>query len=316
MTISKFISLVLILILTAVSFFTLTSLLGRRRLFELTTHFKLQYALCLTICAFWFLYQGLWLFFAVAFIFSAINWKDVLPFYFFSSKQNPKATTPLKLFHANMLYNVKNTEAVIAQVQKENPDVLVLQEVTKEEWEDLKTLTQICPHYKSIFARHGDGIILFSRFSFEQIEILDFNLPSRWGFFAEFNINGAKVSLVTIHPPTPLYEPHFNLRNAQLAHAAKLVREKKSNKILIGDFNLTPFSPYYRDLLRDSGLRDVRQGKGLLTTWPAHLPPFLRIAIDHCLVSDEINVKAIRLGNRVDSDHLPLIVELLLEKYD
>jgi endonuclease/exonuclease/phosphatase family metal-dependent hydrolase len=33
-------------------------------------------------------------------------------------------------------------------------------------------------------------------------------------------------------------------------------------------------------------------------------------------VSDEINVKAIRLGNRVDSDHLPLIVELLLEKHD
>jgi endonuclease/exonuclease/phosphatase (EEP) superfamily protein YafD len=316
MTISKFISLVLILILTAVSFFTLTSLLGRRRLFELTTHFKLQYALAATVCTFWFLSQGLWLFFAVAFIFSAINWKDVLPFYFSSSKQNPKATTPLKLFHANMLYTINNTDAVIAEIQKENPDILILQEVTEEEWQDLKALTEICPHYKSIFARHGDGIILFSRFPFEHIEVLDFNKPSRWGFFAEFNINGVKVSFVTIHPPTPLHEPNFNLRNAQFVNAAKLICEKKGNKILIGDFNLTPFSPYYRDLLRDSKLRDARQGKGLLTTWPAHLPPFLRLAIDHCLVSDEISVKDIRLGNRVDSDHLPMIVELRLEKHD
>lgn len=316
MTIGKFISLVSILLLAAAAFFTLTSFFGRRRLFELTTHFKLQYALAATICAFWFLSQGLWLLFVIAFIFGAINWKDILPFYFSSPKQNPKATTPLKLLHANMLYTVNNTDAVIAEVQKENPDIFVLQEVTEEEWQDLKALTKICPHYKSIFARHGDGIILFSRFPFEQIEVLDFNLPSRWGFFAEFNINGAKVSLVTIHPPTPLYESHFALRNTQFAHAAKLLRGKEGNKILIGDFNLTPFSPYYRDLLRDSELRDARQGKGLLTSWVAYMPPFLRITIDHCFVCDRINVSDIRLGNRVDSDHLPLIVELLLEKYD
>jgi endonuclease/exonuclease/phosphatase (EEP) superfamily protein YafD len=41
---------------------------------------------------------------------------------------------------------------------------------------------------------------------------------------------------------------------------------------------------------------------------------WLMIPIDHCLVSDDIRVIMAQLGEAIGSDHLPLIIELEIEK--
>jgi hypothetical protein len=66
--------------------------------------------------------------------------------------------------------------------------------------------------------------------------------------------------------------------------------------ILLGDLNVTPWSPHFRQLLQQTGL-------------PAQVPP-LRIPLDHCLVSPAFQVIERRVGPRLGSDHLPLIVTL------
>ena len=80
--------------------------------------------------------------------------------------------------------------------------------------------------------------------------------------------------------------------------------------ILIGDLNTTMWSPWFGRLCAKSGLSSVRRGFGVLPSWPAPLPAFLRIPIDHCLVSDDLVVTGCRLGSPAGSDHLPLIVDL------
>jgi endonuclease/exonuclease/phosphatase (EEP) superfamily protein YafD len=111
-------------------------------------------------------------------------------------------------------------------------------------------------------------------------------------------------------PPVGGYEL-FLLRNAQLQEAAMTMRQLPEPKILIGDLNTTVWSPYFSQLVEESGLRDARKGFGVVPTWPTDFPtPLMRIPIDHCLVSRDIRVVNIGAGPRVGSDHLPLIVDL------
>jgi endonuclease/exonuclease/phosphatase (EEP) superfamily protein YafD len=103
----------------------------------------------------------------------------------------------------------------------------------------------------------------------------------------------------------------FELRNVQLRGLASLAGQSKGMMILIGDLNVTPWSPDYARLIRDSGLRDARRGHGILPTWPTFFP-LMMIPLDHCLISPTLAVSDIRLGPNIGSDHLPLIVDLLL----
>ena len=82
------------------------------------------------------------------------------------------------------------------------------------------------------------------------------------------------------------------------------------NKILIGDLNTTPYSPYFSQLLKDSGLLNSMQGLRILGTWPADLPFFLRIPIDHLLVSKNIQVVKQEICPHVGSDHLPILTSI------
>ena len=68
-------------------------------------------------------------------------------------------------------------------------------------------------------------------------------------------------------------------------------------------------------LMRQTGLDNARKGFGLLPTWPAFMPwPFLRIPIDHCLVSPDIRVIRMRTGRTIGSDHLPIIVDMAIPR--
>jgi endonuclease/exonuclease/phosphatase (EEP) superfamily protein YafD len=81
--------------------------------------------------------------------------------------------------------------------------------------------------------------------------------------------------------------------------------------ILFGDLNVTPWSPYFADLLKHGGLKDTSQGRGLFGSWPSWLPG-LRIPLDHCLTSPAILVADKRLGPKVGSDHLPMMIDLIV----
>ena len=92
--------------------------------------------------------------------------------------------------------------------------------------------------------------------------------------------------------------------------AAELMRETPGPKVLLGDLNVTPWSPYFQDLVEGSGLRDVRVGSGLWTTWPMPLPSFLRIPIDHCLTSDDVAVREFTTVGGTGSDHRAILVDV------
>jgi endonuclease/exonuclease/phosphatase family metal-dependent hydrolase len=60
----------------------------------------------------------------------------------------------------------------------------------------------------------------------------------------------------------------------------------------------------------------ARLGFGVKTSWPVPVPSFLRIPIDHCLLSDDFHVTSVEVGSSIGSDHLPLVVTASLKEAD
>jgi endonuclease/exonuclease/phosphatase (EEP) superfamily protein YafD len=79
--------------------------------------------------------------------------------------------------------------------------------------------------------------------------------------------------------------------------------------LLVGDLNVTPFSPYFSDLLAQTGMEDARRVYGFHGTWPTWMP-LLQISIDHCIADPQLEVMRVARGPDVGSDHYPLEITL------
>lgn len=155
---------------------------------------------------------------------------------------------------------------------------------------------------------------LFSRYPLDEAKTLTLDASNHVAILARVKVDGTSVSILALHPPTPISPVKFSNRNRQFREAADIMGAIKGPRFLIGDLNTTMWSPYFRDLTRRSGLVDARLGRGLLTSWPMPLPSFLRLPIDHCLVSRDVTVERARIGKRTGSDHLPLIVDVTFSR--
>jgi endonuclease/exonuclease/phosphatase (EEP) superfamily protein YafD len=98
-----------------------------------------------------------------------------------------------------------------------------------------------------------------------------------------------------------------------LARLPKLAPDVE-RRIMIGDFNATPWNPAFRRLASGEwhDAADV-VGRGLRPTWPAFTP--LPISpLDHVLVAGEVGVNAVETATVAGSDHRALIVTVVLRR--
>jgi endonuclease/exonuclease/phosphatase (EEP) superfamily protein YafD len=100
-------------------------------------------------------------------------------------------------------------------------------------------------------------------------------------------------------------------RNQHFEAIADHLRRMPAPKILVGDLNSTVWSPYFAETIGRTGMVDAREGFGLLPTWPTWLP-VMKIPIDQCFVSPDVEIVNLKAGPHIGSDHLPLIIDLRL----
>ena len=301
--------------LVAVFLCSIAGFIGRvHQYLELTSHFRLQYLLvalvCLLVCvalhAWW---SALYAVFTVL-----INLVVVLPWYIPPTKTPlARPQSPVKVVSANVETTNRNFSDFISFVIEENPDPLIIQEAN-ERWIDrLKVLEERFPYNKALPRPGGWGLALYSRLAVERFDVVALGSERAPGLLAQLHRGRGVLSVVTVHPRAPLRRNKFQQRNEQLRDAASIVQALPSPKLLVGDLNTSLWSPYYAHLVRQTGLYNARKGFGLLPTWPAFMPAqLLMIPIDHCLVSPEISVIKMRTGRNIGSDHLPIIVDMVI----
>ena len=98
------------------------------------------------------------------------------------------------------------------------------------------------------------------------------------------------------------------MRNEHFAVLAEYAANQSGEVVLIGDLNATVWSPWYRRLTRQAGLREAQLERGYRATWsPYDLPLFLGLPIDHVLLSDGFTSVERSYPPRMSSDHRPIV---------
>lgn len=235
-------------------------------------------------------------------------------------KQRPPAVRPipggetLKLISANLLHSNHGFVALQKLLADENPDILLLLELTPRQLDGLQNMLAPFPH-RIVAARDGGfGIGLFSRLpldepgvdclaGIERVPIVQTGI--RWG--------ERKATLLGVHLLAPEDRVSAPGRNRQILALAERVLQNpypEQEFILVGDFNITPWSPFFSPLLTGTGLRRAEQSPMQAASFPVGLGPF-GIAIDHCLLTPGIAARRASRGPNIGSDHYPLMLELV-----
>jgi len=250
---------------------------------ELLSHFRAQYCWGLFLTTAIFAALRRWFFAAASLAAAIVNFALIVPLYV--GLALPAGDPPRsRIMSLNVYFHNKDYERVLEAVARENPDVLLLLELTPD------------------WARAVDG--LRSDYPFAKV--------AARGDSSGMGLSG-RFALICIHTVSPIAPSNFRYRNRQLDDVAKLAADRAGPVMLIGDLNTTSWSPYFARLVEVSGLRDSRRGFGVEGTWP-WLPLPLRIPIDHCLVSPTIAVYGRHVGDFVGSDHRPIVVDFAIEK--
>ncbi len=295
--------------------FTATGFLGGIWwVFDLTANFRVQYLACLGVAAILSLLGKKWRWAVVAGVFALVNFVEILPSFTGADRRAAASPNSIRVLLANVFSSNKQHDKVRKLIRSVDPDIVVVVEATASLMKDLSSLEGDYSHVVCRPREDAFGIALLSRFPFEKSEILELGDSGVPTAVARFRIDDRELTLIATHALPPVGSARYGYRNRQLAAVGDYVRSVKGPVMLIGDLNTTPWSPLFKKLLRRSGLRDSRRGRGIQATWPVPTRlPLFGIPIDHVLHSPEITVVHRKVGADIGSDHLPVIVEFSLE---
>ena len=117
----------------------------------------------------------------------------------------------------------------------------------------------------------------------------------------------AKLSIVAFGTDSPTTSDRTARRDEALHAAAKWSRAHSGRRVVMGDFNTTPWSSSFRRLLRDGQLFDSLSGFGLQVSWPESNVS-LRIPIDHAVLGPALAATDRGTGPSFGSQHRSLHV--------
>jgi endonuclease/exonuclease/phosphatase (EEP) superfamily protein YafD len=221
----------------------------------------------------------------------------------------------ISLLTTNVLQTSRDSGALLEIIAGANPD-LVLAVETDEWWcaRLREGLAARYPHTLLYPLSNGYGMALFSRLELAEPSVrflVDEAVPS---FKVRIRLrSAASIDLYGLHPQPPAPRQDSTQRDAELVLVGTEIARNKRPAIVLGDLNDVAWSPTTSQFKQVGGLVDPRRGRGFFNTYPARLPG-LRYPLDYVFHTPHFAVCEMRVLARFQSDHLPLVVALVLKE--
>lgn len=280
--------------------------------FDVLAHFRIQYALGLTVIAPSAILTRRWKTGLALALLAGVNIAQVWPYIGLGSAPPPAPGAIWRGMILNVHTSNTRHDLVLDLVRERRPDLLVLAEVDDRWLSALAPLHGEYP-YREAFPRDDNfGIAFFSRQPPRSLTVrffpADSTLPSILG---EFEVGSSTLTVLGTHPLPPRKPDYAAGRDAQFAAMGEFMAGVPGPKLVLGDLNSTPWSAPFKRFLERSGLRDSAIGWGIHPTWPTTVPLFWS-PIDHALVSPHLTVVGRRVGGFVGSDHFPVEIDFAI----
>lgn len=221
----------------------------------------------------------------------------------------------------NLNYDNPNLKQILPILGDNKFALLVLQEASDKEYKNISQLAHYYPYSLGIGPSEStpSGLAIFSRYPISEKHIHD--LGYKRGHVLEIVIqvpnSSEPIQVYALHPTSPRSEILWQLRNLALAAIAeKVAASPFTNKLVIGDFNSSPWSSAFRSFQQTSQLKNSALGFGYIPSWSYSTRPLLSILssvyIDHSLISNPFKVLNKHAQSIQGTDHLMLLTELVI----
>lgn len=215
-----------------------------------------------------------------------------------------------------MSFNVwkqnENYAATVDHIRKTSPDVVGLYE-TNEAWNKaFRSLYDLYPHQIFYPGKGRFGMSILSKYPFEELDV-----PQNKGARQRIIVGKVPVPssskhlyIYAFHPYSPEGRQNALARNRQLHEMERWVDENKEHPLIImGDFNASPWSYPLKSIVEKHKLMATKPHK--CGTWPSLLGEF-GIPIDHILTKNVTANQNGHIGPHLGSDHRPVHAKIHL----
>jgi len=239
-----------------------------------------------------------------------LYWYNFFSFYSLNSEKFEKSGW-VKVFYSNLLWTNKNYSEINNIINEEDPDVLMFVEFADHHFESMKKVLSEKYPFVNRTTWSKDLMVWSVVFSKYPIDNLSEEFPQwawRYGYFS-LNYEGQLFYFYLVHTSSPVSSRYFQMRNVQIKNLMndfekQKLQRKNSNVILVGDFNITPWSAFYDNLENGLwyGFKNY-SSEGVRFTW--HTPKlwFFWAHIDHVFASNSIFLKVDKTIKVGGSDH-------------
>jgi endonuclease/exonuclease/phosphatase (EEP) superfamily protein YafD len=208
----------------------------------------------------------------------------------------------LRVASFNTLWVNEDADSVRREIERLDADIVTLIEVSPGKRRILAELRQRYPYQATCFEIDYCRLAILSRLPIEDSEA-----RGRWEgppyILARLGAEVGGLSVIGVHT---IRFPHSRQQFRQVTAIAGMMEKLPGHKLLMGDFNATPFSRILSVVEAGANMRRITY----LPSWPASfgLP---QIAIDHIFLSPGLRqIEAVRIGEAAGSDHYPVTARI------
>lgn len=301
----------LILMATLGALLSLGSLFSKHHLyFDLISHFRVQY-IVLLLPAFLIAIVAkktlavLIISFALA-VHGYVVTMSILPVI----PENDTEYTELTVLNSNLLSHNTHYQAQLDIIATQNPDIIALQEYSPG-WDSVLS-SQLSSNYPYSITEpiaSNFGIAIYSKHPITDGAVEIFSTKSFPAISADIQIGESTIRVMSIHPPPPVNKHTYLNRNQYMERIALESKALDGAVLVMGDFNTTPWTSRFNDMLKTGGLRNASAGFGFNPTWPTGQIA-LQIPIDHILINEKIGVDHFETIHLEGSDHRSVLGRL------
>jgi endonuclease/exonuclease/phosphatase (EEP) superfamily protein YafD len=236
---------------------------------------------------------------------------------------NDKNNT-LKLIQYNLNFQNQRMDDVVEYLKNSSADVITLQEVTPEhqakleEMKEESYLIEFSERYPYLGWKKGaypyqrycefssvGAVAILSKYPLN-IE-KSACLHKQGLLWSEVQVNETTINIVSIHTywPYPFKQPE------QVQTIKPIFTHIQTPSIIAGDFNAVPWSHTVKEIEKASNTKTI-EGLRWTIELKDQLPhfPYIKLPIDHVLVSKEFEVERIYVDEDKGSDHFPVVTTL------